>query len=811
MTDTPHDDIARCLDRLDRDTSADDVGVLNELREHLVSLLAKNGGDGTRMRAELAERRESGSLRQETLELVMTMLKRLESEHVATAPSANEAYFNDVFGDDEHSSTMVLATGAHELPPKRERNLQVGSVLRDRFLLKEQVSGGSMGRVFRALDTRRAETGDEQPFVAIKVLSTALSHDARALRALQQEAAKMRCLVHEHIVQFIDIDRDDDLYFIVMEWLDGENLASVLDRDKKLNVAEALEITHQVGEALAYAHERGIVHADVKPANVMIRPNGDAKLFDFGIARVRQTRAQQAKQEDAVLPGALTPAYSSMQVLTGEEPVAEDDVFSLACLMYRLIAGYRVFGPRNAAEAAEAGMAPQPLPGLTEKQWKALKKALSFSRVTRFGSIREFLAAIEDDSSEVVDIRVDATGRFTTEPERRGPRAGPILAVVAVLAAAGAYFGGVLDPWLPGSPAPTPVRQQAATVEEQAAAIAEPLVPASDEAAALEQSPPAAGDEPPAAEDSLSPAATSLPEAADSATGTVLPSAGEPEPETVAEPESRVEATEGSGSATPDGPAADGGISAGAATAAPVTYPPGDIAVSLDGGRVSFGLREDAGQLAIDLLLPATVDVGDSVTLELSDYTGNQSPLANGELVLSATQFSVAAGQDRLQFLVGLSSDPVREADQQVELVAVDAEGRPLATMNVTLEDDDQRRFAASVPVNTVAFVAGQASVSEAESAVQIDLLRYRPDPEPLDIRYEVSDVTATMDEDYFPPAERIVRFAPGQRSARLLIPLVQDSLAEGNEAFVIELKPFDPVAGEELFQRIAVFIRDDD
>ena len=182
-----------------------------------------------------------------------------------------------------------------------------------------------------------------------------------------------------------------------MEWLEGRTLADILDspESRRIDHEQSFRIVRQIGKALDYAHRCGIVHADIKPGNIMMMPNGDVKLFDFGVARVQQ-QAEEGDFDPGIL-GALTPAYSSMQVLTGEDPVPSDDVFSLACLLYRLIAGYRVFGPRNAAEAAAEGMTPQPLPGLSEEQWSAVKKALSFSRVTRFGTMAEFLRALTGD------------------------------------------------------------------------------------------------------------------------------------------------------------------------------------------------------------------------------------------------------------------------------------------------------------------------------------------------------------------------------------------------------------------------------
>jgi serine/threonine protein kinase len=127
-------------------------------------------------------------------------------------------------------------------------------------------------------------------------------------------------------LRFIDLDRDDELYFLILEWLEGRTLADILDSAdaRSIDCDAAFRIVRQIGDALDYAH------ADIKPGNIMIMPNGDAKLFDFGVARVRQ---QQADGDfDPGVLGALTPAYSSMQVLGGEDPVATDDGRRLPCV-----------------------------------------------------------------------------------------------------------------------------------------------------------------------------------------------------------------------------------------------------------------------------------------------------------------------------------------------------------------------------------------------------------------------------------------------------------------------------------------------
>ena len=379
---------------------------------------------------------------------------RKDADRVAET-SADEPEQKDEFG-----STTVIPGDALK-DTTADMRVQVGSLLRDRFMLQEKISGGSMGVVYKALDRRLAEAGSNSQWVAVKVLSPQLAANAQALRALQQEAAKGRCLIHDNIVRFMDLDRDEDLYFIVMEWMEGRTLADILD-SKDRNVIDheaAFRIVRQIGEALEYAHRCGIVHADVKPGNIMIAPNGDAKLFDFGVARVQQSQGDDGF--DPGVLGAMTPAYSSMQVLTGDEPIASDDVFSLGCLLYRLVAGYRVFGPRNAAEASQEGMKPQRVKGFSDSQWSALKKALSYARVTRFKSVQEFLDAIDDEGPETISLEVPK--RFIEEPKRSGGTWGAVGVVVLLATGFGAWQTGMLDPyieqWMPAGETPARIRE----------------------------------------------------------------------------------------------------------------------------------------------------------------------------------------------------------------------------------------------------------------------------------------------------------------------------------------------------------------
>jgi hypothetical protein len=115
------------------------------------------------------------------------------------------------------------------------------------------------------------------------------------------------------------------------------------------------------------------------------------------------------------------------------------------------------------------------------------------------------------------------------------------------------------------------------------------------------------------------------------------------------------------------------------------------------------------------------------------------------------------------------------------------------------------------LPQNTIAFASSQVTVNEQDPAVQLDILRYNPDDKPMVVGFRLRDITATQGEDYFAPGSYTVEFGPGQRATRLLIPLVQDSEYEDNEAFSVELSMGDSAAAVQVHHRVAVLIRDDD
>ena len=617
--------------------------------------------------------------------------------------------------------------------------------------------------------------------------------------SLQQEASKSRCLTHPNIVRFLDFDRDEDLYFIVMEWLEGRTLAEILDspESRRIDHEQSFRIVRQVGKALDYAHRCGIVHADIKPGNIMMMPNGDVKLFDFGVARVQQ-QAEDGQFDPGIL-GALTPAYSSMQVLTGEDPVPSDDVFSLACLFYRLIAGYRVFGPRNAAEAAAEGMTPQPLPGLSEEQWSAVKKALSYSRVTRFGTMSEFIRTLTGDLRESKSINPTFTTTLTPDVARHvefedgGGSLKWLFALVTLLALLGfaGYQFGIYDEILSRINLPQTEMETLPALEDDTPALVDDIQgdPASEmlEEVVL-----------PAAEPVVPFEADAGDQDADNPSGEVL--AEEDLPPELREAPPFVPPPEAELVDFSTLPAADAEI--------PVT--PGQTSSAFR----SITLQEGGEPVIVDFVRTGPTDTALTLRIEEVGFSGNRSPWRTGQYQISNSGIiEFPPRQTRARVEITMADDTLREADQQSTWLVRESDSTAieLATIEINLEDDDQRSFESQLPSNTIAFAVSQVSVLERDPAVQIDLVRFNPDNTSLTVEFTVNDVTATAGEDYFPPTRKTIYFGPGQRSARILIPLVQDTVYEGDEAFVVELTPDGAAANPDVHYRVAVMLRDDD
>jgi serine/threonine protein kinase len=277
--------------------------------------------------------------------------------------------------------------------------LSSGSVVKERFVLEEELGRGGMGIVFKARDLRKEEAQDRNPWVAIKLLNEEFRRHPESLKALQRESRKAQQLAHANVVTVYDFDRDGSNVFMVMELLEGQSLDRII-RDNEssgLEVAEALRLTRDMCRAMAYAHDKGVVHSDFKPANAFVTREGVVKVFDFGIARAAK-RADNVSGSTTLFDpgtlGALTPTYASCEMIEGLEPDSRDDVYAIACVAYELLAGKHPFNRVSAVEARDKHMVAKRPRGLKRNQWRAIQHGLQFDRENRTASAQQFLSEL---------------------------------------------------------------------------------------------------------------------------------------------------------------------------------------------------------------------------------------------------------------------------------------------------------------------------------------------------------------------------------------------------------------------------------
>lgn len=318
----------------------------------------------------------------------------LNPEADATAPRPVEQAIADGAASPEDEDTAappVLDEPVQSSPTVKSpasKAMAPGTLLGDRYVIVSQALTGGMGCVYKALDRSKKESGDPDPWVAIKVIGDALANHPQALAALEREAENCKALQHDNIVQVFGFERDGDNCFITMEWLEGESLVGLLERarQKPPSATQLRKIILGLGAALVYAHSRGVTHADVKPGNVFITRDGAIKLLDFGVALVEA--GETARELEA-----RTPGYSSCEVLEGQDPVPADDVFSYSLLIYRLFGGKRAYGDVDALAAEASQLAPERITSLAEQAWQTLLSGLAFRRAGRPADVASFLEA----------------------------------------------------------------------------------------------------------------------------------------------------------------------------------------------------------------------------------------------------------------------------------------------------------------------------------------------------------------------------------------------------------------------------------
>jgi len=282
-------------------------------------------------------------------------------------------------------------------------------ILGERYEVVSRLGAGAFGEVYRARDTvLEREVAIKRVRLDMFAEPSQLEEVNRRFLREAQVASKLR---HPNVVITHDIVSAPAMSFIVMELVSGQTLAKLLQAKTRLSLAEALELLSQVAAALDYAHQNGIVHRDVKPANIMIEPSGQVKVMDFGIAKLDSGPNLTATGN---IMG--TPNYMSPEQARGEKVDGRSDLFSLACILYECLTGDKAFKGDSVTAVLLNVLSEEPKPvdfagiGLPVELGPVLKRALAKSASGRFATGAELVDAVG---------RLDALGEGAAAPPTR--------------------------------------------------------------------------------------------------------------------------------------------------------------------------------------------------------------------------------------------------------------------------------------------------------------------------------------------------------------------------------------------------------
>ncbi len=313
----------------------------------------------------------------------------------------------------------------------------VGRVLRDRYVLEARLGSGDDGAVFKAFDRFRSTLPGTYQHVALKILHPAGECSEQTLANLSLEFHCGQFLSHRNILNVYELDRDGDVVFSTMELLDGELLSSVLERlgPAPMRQSQAWQLIEQLGAGLAHAHERRIVHGDLKPRNIFITRDGEVRILGFGVAH--RFEAVPRRPEDAHDTSASgTLAYASCEQLEGRRADPRDDLYALASISYELLAGIHPFGSRPATVARNYRVGLVRPDGLTGRQWRALQKGLSWHRAARSIGVQAWMHRLRKEGMR--EQRVTPLHELTQPKpaQSRMPRRAAALLLIGTLTVA---------------------------------------------------------------------------------------------------------------------------------------------------------------------------------------------------------------------------------------------------------------------------------------------------------------------------------------------------------------------------------------
>ena len=274
--------------------------------------------------------------------------------------------------------------------------MMAGRVLGGRYALGERLGGGGTAFVYKGRDSLLNRT------VAVKVLNTQLTSDEDFVAKFRREAQAAASLSNPHIVGIYDVGQDGDIYYIVMEYVEGKTLKHHITDKGPLDMSQALDVAMQIAEGLRHAHRHGVVHRDIKPHNILLTRDGQAKVADFGIARA--TTSSTLTQSGSLM-GSVH--YLSPEQARGGFTNERSDIYSLGVVLYEMITGQVPFTGDNVFSIGLKHLQEAPRPprelnkDIDPRLEEIVLKAMSKEQAARFSSADEMLNALSDIAASI--------------------------------------------------------------------------------------------------------------------------------------------------------------------------------------------------------------------------------------------------------------------------------------------------------------------------------------------------------------------------------------------------------------------------